>query len=173
MMCKHLLRKGADPNVTNKANQTPLHIAIDSGYMDIATQLFNYGAKNEVLDKNGKTPLDLASKIDKIKLERSFYSYRTSRSLSRQTRVRSNQRLMDWDISSIKNNAKPFNFDSKMNSPNNLNSLNFLFSTYQSNNNNSDCNKMESTPEDRDKNFKRQNRKEYQTSFVKAKMHEK
>lgn len=95
MMCKHLLRKGADPNVTNKANQTPLHIAIDSGYMDIATQLFNYGAKNEVLDKNGKTPLDLASKIDKIKLERSFYSYRTSRSLSRQTRVRSNQRLMD------------------------------------------------------------------------------
>lgn len=60
-----------------------------------------------------------------------------------------------------------------MNSPNNLNSLNFLFSTYQSNNNNSDCNKMESTPEDRDKIFKRQNRKEYQTSFVKAKMHEK
>jgi ankyrin repeat protein len=79
-MCKHLLRKGADPNVVNKVDKTPLHIAMDSGYMDIASLLFNYGATNEILDGNGKAPLDLATKLDKIKLERTFYCYRASKS---------------------------------------------------------------------------------------------
>jgi ankyrin repeat protein len=172
-MCKHLLRKGADPNVVNKVDKTPLHIAMDSGYMDIASLLFNYGATNEILDGNGKAPLDLATKLDKIKLERTFYCYRASKSWAHRSnsRVKSNEGFPDWELSSIKPD-KVSPFDSKMNSPNNLNSLNFLFSQYQTTNNDPDYYRIESTPEDKARNFKRENRKEYQKSLVKKSMHQ-
>jgi hypothetical protein len=60
-----LLDRGADPNVRaqdpDKSRLTPLHRALQEGWIDIARLLVEHGASVEVEDDKGRTPLDVAS----------------------------------------------------------------------------------------------------------------
>ncbi|CAI2385782.1 unnamed protein product [Moneuplotes crassus] len=117
MLCKLLLIKGADPNVQNKfSKNTPLHIAIERGHMDCAMILFKYGAMGDILNKNGQTPLSLATKLDKIKLDHYFAYQRKSKSVVRPEHRGSSTSLIDCDISCI-SLQKVSNCESGMSSP--------------------------------------------------------
>lgn len=62
-----LLDAGADPNfVDTSVNQSSLHVAASRNYPGIMTRLINNGADVNKTDKNGLTPLHLASVYGKI-----------------------------------------------------------------------------------------------------------
>lgn len=56
----HLIKLGADVNVTNLDGQTPLHNAVLQDNIVVLYMLLNSGAKVDVVDKYGETPLSLA-----------------------------------------------------------------------------------------------------------------
>lgn len=64
-----LLELGADPNKAYGFDKwTPLHHACSLGLVDVARLLLAEGASRDALNKNGKTPLDLANKAHQTKL---------------------------------------------------------------------------------------------------------
>lgn len=90
--------------------------------------LFTYGATNDIENNNGEKPLDLATKLDKIKLEKKFIFQRQHRSLSRKSRLRSKSSFLEWDISAI-SLTKVSPKDSDLNSPTNFLGLKRYLST--------------------------------------------
>lgn len=61
-MFKEALKAGADPNVQNKLGQTPLMYLINNSIVGFprlrVALLLKYGAKTDIVDKNGKTVFD-------------------------------------------------------------------------------------------------------------------
>ena len=55
-----LLAAKLDPNATNHHRRTPLHLSAVYGYSDATSALLNNGAKLEVTDQWGATPLSIA-----------------------------------------------------------------------------------------------------------------
>ncbi len=53
-----LLKNGADINARDKAQQTPLHWAVQEGNKDTVEFLLQNGADRSIYDSEGKTPLD-------------------------------------------------------------------------------------------------------------------
>ena len=45
----------------NNDGQTPLHLACQEGHLDVVRILIAYGASLELIDNEGRTPLDLAA----------------------------------------------------------------------------------------------------------------
>jgi uncharacterized protein len=56
-----LLEAGADPNAKQDGDVSPLHSAAINGDIEMIRLLLNYGADLQVANKDGKTPLDLAT----------------------------------------------------------------------------------------------------------------
>jgi ankyrin repeat protein len=56
-----LLSSGADVNVTNKNNETPLHLAAWKGYAEIASLLLKHGANVNAQENTGLRPLHYAA----------------------------------------------------------------------------------------------------------------
>ncbi|HBO85251.1 MAG TPA: hypothetical protein DD641_09880 [Deltaproteobacteria bacterium] len=63
-VAKHLINSGADINVINSGNWTPLMYALRFNQPDNAKELINRGADINVKNSDGWTPLMLASKYD-------------------------------------------------------------------------------------------------------------
>lgn len=60
-MVQLLLKAGADPNLPNSVfGQTPLHYAVDCGYVQLVKPLMQYRADPRLTDKHGKSAFDLA-----------------------------------------------------------------------------------------------------------------
>ena len=58
---KLLLKLGANLNVRNKSGDTPLHIAVEEGRIEIVEILLEAGADIQVEDHENNTPLHLAA----------------------------------------------------------------------------------------------------------------
>lgn len=54
-----LLVSGADANIVDEEDQTPLFFAATADDTNLAVLLISYGAKKNVCDSEGKTPLDI------------------------------------------------------------------------------------------------------------------
>lgn len=54
---RFLLQRDADPNIANKAEVTPLQLAVGLGFVEGAEELVKGGAQVDVSDKQGETPL--------------------------------------------------------------------------------------------------------------------
>ena len=65
-----LLRAGADPNALSIFGDTPLHLAITGEKAEIVEALLAAGAKTDLRNGKGKTPLDKAREKKKIVLQR-------------------------------------------------------------------------------------------------------
>ena len=63
-----LLEIGADPNICDNDDSTPLHHASSKGLLEAARLLLSYGAKVDVKDGEGKTPFQLAASDEMAKL---------------------------------------------------------------------------------------------------------
>ena len=64
-MVQLLLKAGADPNLPNSVfGQTPLHYAVDCGYVQLVRPLMQYRADPRLTDKHGKSAFDLAQTDD-------------------------------------------------------------------------------------------------------------
>ena len=61
-----LTYEGLEINAKDDANKTPLHYAADKDYANIAQKLMDNGANVEFMDKNGRTPIQLACEKHKI-----------------------------------------------------------------------------------------------------------
>ena len=59
-MVHFLLESGANVNITDNLNWTPLMMASYSGYVDIVQELLRHNADVSVTNKKGMTALDLA-----------------------------------------------------------------------------------------------------------------
>ena len=57
------LEKGSDVNATNDRGDTPMHAAAERGADEIVQFLADHGAKLDVKNKSGRTPLDVAMGI--------------------------------------------------------------------------------------------------------------
>jgi ankyrin repeat protein len=57
---RQLLEHGANPNIPNLRNFTPLHRASSRGLLEVSRLLLSYGAKVDVKDEEGRTPFQLA-----------------------------------------------------------------------------------------------------------------
>jgi ankyrin repeat protein len=60
-MAKWLLDSGADPTATNKHGKAPLHLASNSGLLDVVTLLLEAGAPVDQPTSSSETPLMLSS----------------------------------------------------------------------------------------------------------------
>ena len=60
---KMLLENGADINLTNEQNMTPLHYAVICGGKDAVSLLLENGADTSIRTKEGQTALDIAKEL--------------------------------------------------------------------------------------------------------------
>ena len=67
-MVQRLLEHGANPNICTNNHEIPLHEASSQGLLEAARMLLRYGAKLDVKNKEGKTPLQLAKSDEMTKL---------------------------------------------------------------------------------------------------------
>ncbi|TAK76543.1 MAG: ankyrin repeat domain-containing protein [Gammaproteobacteria bacterium] len=65
LLVKNDKRTGANPNLSNKAGNTPLHIAARKGNLGILEQLLNAGADLSIRNHNNETAFSLAIANDK------------------------------------------------------------------------------------------------------------
>ena len=65
---KSLLSHGANPNVKNSIEWTPLHLAAGYGFVEIAKLLLSYNANPYIKGRRGYTPSKLARKKNNIKI---------------------------------------------------------------------------------------------------------
>jgi len=66
-----LLDNGADVNIVNKDNRTPLHFAAQEGHCGVMEDIVNKKANIQAKDIDGKTPLHDAAfggHIDAVKM---------------------------------------------------------------------------------------------------------
>jgi len=56
-----LLQSGVNMDVLSTSGKTPLHYACEKNHTNIVELLVQHGAKQNIVDKRGKTPADLAS----------------------------------------------------------------------------------------------------------------
>jgi len=61
---KHLLDKGADINILDADNQTPLHYASSCGNAEIVKCLLQHRANQDIADSSGETALQVAESED-------------------------------------------------------------------------------------------------------------
>jgi len=61
-LIKYFLEKKISPNEVNKEGQTPLHLAVKSGKIEIIELLMDNGADKSIKDNKGKKPFDYATK---------------------------------------------------------------------------------------------------------------
>jgi ankyrin repeat protein len=61
---KALIASGADVNAQRADKWTPLHFASREGYLDIARALLSAGADPTVVDRRGRTAIDIAKRKD-------------------------------------------------------------------------------------------------------------
>ncbi len=60
IMAERMLANGADPNAKQRDNRSALHAAAEAGNIGIARMLIRKGARVDLKDSDGKTPLDWA-----------------------------------------------------------------------------------------------------------------
>ena len=66
-MVRLLIAKGASATDVNpQTGMTPLHAAASRGYREVAVALIGAGARADVRDKNGATPLYLAMQFQRM-----------------------------------------------------------------------------------------------------------
>jgi len=63
-----LLDAGADPNAKATRGHTALHSAAEMGFRDAAEILLEYGARTDLPDSEGRTPIDLAEDPEVVEL---------------------------------------------------------------------------------------------------------
>jgi ankyrin repeat protein len=61
IILRQLLEHGANPNIPDLRNFTPLHQASSRGWLEASRLLLSYGAKVDVKDEEGRTPFDVAA----------------------------------------------------------------------------------------------------------------
>ena len=59
-----LIDYGAKIDAKNKRGQTPLHIAVEEGNLNIVKALLKHGADVSIVDNNNETPLDIAKRMN-------------------------------------------------------------------------------------------------------------
>ena len=64
-IAKVLISRGADINARSKSANTPLHVAVDTGNIEITELLISQGAEINAKDSHGLTPLRSALWADK------------------------------------------------------------------------------------------------------------
>ncbi|KAF4651538.1 hypothetical protein FOZ61_010380 [Perkinsus olseni] len=57
-LVEHLLRHGANPNITNAREETPLHIAAGSNNLSCTRLLYSYGSRVDLMDYKDRLPED-------------------------------------------------------------------------------------------------------------------
>lgn len=67
---RYLIQKGANPNIQDGRGNTPLMIAVESGYTDGAQILLRYGANVNLGNASGETPLIRAVQMRKLDMVR-------------------------------------------------------------------------------------------------------
>jgi energy-coupling factor transporter ATP-binding protein EcfA2 len=70
-----LLSSGADVNVTNKNNETPLHLAAWKGYAEIASLLLKHGANVNAQNYVADTPLHMAAWYGRAQVAKLLLDY--------------------------------------------------------------------------------------------------
>jgi ankyrin repeat protein len=60
-LAKVFIEHGANVNLQDTNNKSPLHFALEYGYLDTARLLLDHGADPNALDNDHMTPLHLAS----------------------------------------------------------------------------------------------------------------
>ena len=64
--CKMLLKRGADPLISNRNGAFPLHLAITDGHYAIVDLLLNAGLSVDQPDDKGRSPLLLAASVGQV-----------------------------------------------------------------------------------------------------------
>jgi serine/threonine-protein phosphatase 6 regulatory ankyrin repeat subunit B len=62
MVIRELLCKAVNEDTANNCGWTPLHLAAESGHVELICELLRNGASMDVGDNNGKRPLHMAAK---------------------------------------------------------------------------------------------------------------
>lgn len=65
-ICQLLLKHGANPNVCDNWNYTPLHEAAAKGKMDVCTVLLQNGADPQIRNTDSKSAVDIAEAATKV-----------------------------------------------------------------------------------------------------------
>ena len=73
-IARRLLEHGADTNIRDRCQSTPLHRASSKGWVEVTRLLLNYGANVDEKDEEGRTPFQMASskgydKVENLLLE--------------------------------------------------------------------------------------------------------
>lgn len=76
-----MLKRSADPNLVSPSGETPLHMAVDRGYADIAELLVGHGADPSIANMHQIYPVDLCKQDETIRQLLEPETIKTERSL--------------------------------------------------------------------------------------------
>jgi hypothetical protein len=65
IICRILIKSGADVNALDEVRQTPIHLACEGTNVNIVGMLLQHGADLSIRDSNGRTPLFVAVGFDR------------------------------------------------------------------------------------------------------------